>query len=204
MWLIVDSFPECRWDIFLSHNAEDRDWLVIPLQKRLEDIGLKCWLDRHDYPYGHASMDALKDGILRCRYTIFLVTDASLSQARGWTAAELQIATVLQQNLQHRGMVLQHVILPLYFLDRRDVRLPRTVWSSVTERAVFHQPAGINAIDWAFKQVRDFVQREIKLALDMQLRLEATDGFGLELDHRPHSHGLVSRITTFPQLARLG
>jgi hypothetical protein len=79
----IESFPPCTHHVFLSHSAEDRQELVVPVFELLSRRGVMPWLDRHDYPYGRGSRAALRDSILPCRHTVFFVTPAMLRQPRG-------------------------------------------------------------------------------------------------------------------------
>src|SRR6266852_341518 len=138
-WLLR-SFPFCTHHVFLSHCREDRDWLVFPLYEALRHEGVIPWLDEHDYPYGRTSFEALRDGVLRCRHIVFLVTLGMLAQPRGWGIVELAWADLLQENLREAGGVLQNVILPLFFLPHDDPNLPRSAWQPLRDRAAFHTP----------------------------------------------------------------
>jgi hypothetical protein len=118
------------------------------------------WIDRHDYPYGRGSRAALRDSILTCRHTIFFVTSAMLTQARGWCVQELAWAELLQDNLTHPGgPSLLNVTLPLYFIPPDDPRLPRSVWQTGRERGPF-RPKGTKRVEWAVEQIVGFIERE--------------------------------------------
>jgi hypothetical protein len=136
-WQIA-TFPRYTHHVFLSHAAEDRSRLVVPLWERLVARGVIPWLDRDDYTYGRSSRAALRDGILKCRHVVLLITDAMLRYNRGWCLLELAYAELLQANVIWPGGDLQHVILPLFIVRRNDRRLPRTVWQDRrTERQFF-------------------------------------------------------------------
>ena len=117
MFWQIQSFPACTHYVFLSHCGEDREWLVLPLYERLQSLGIVPWLDRHDYPFGRTSLEALRDGVLKSG-RIILVTKAMLEQSRGWSVVELAWAELLQDNLREAGAALQNVSLPLFFLGK--------------------------------------------------------------------------------------
>ncbi len=188
----LQFFPVCTHHVFLSHSREDRDWLVFPLCEALRKEAIIPWLDRHDYPYGRASFAALRDGVLKCRHSVFLVTQATLTQSRGWGIVELAWADLLQENLREAGAALQNVILPLFFLPQNDERLPRSAWQSIRDRASFHRPEDGDAVRWAVRQVRGFLEREAKLGLDIATWLEQDSRAHTRLGAR---QGLVDRIT---------
>lgn len=185
-------FPVCTHHVFLSHCREDREWLVVPLFEALQQEAVIPWLDRHDYPYGRTSFAALRDGVLKCRHAVFLVTRGMLAQPRGWAVVELAWADLLQENLREAGGVLQNVILPLFFLPQDDPHLPRSAWQSIRDRAAFHRPEDGDAVAWAVRQVRGFLGREAERELDNATWLEQDSRAHARLNALP---GLVDRIT---------
>ena len=103
--------------MFLSHCREDADAIVLPVFNELKGYGIAPWVDRHDYPFGRTSLEALKDSVLRCRHVVFFVTEAMLSVSRGWCVIEYTLSRILQETLI-RGQTLSHIILPLFFVER--------------------------------------------------------------------------------------
>jgi hypothetical protein len=184
-------FPACTHHVFLSHCREDRDWLVFPLFEALRQQGIIPWLDRHDYPHGRNSFAALRDGILKSRHTVFLVTGAMLAQARGWGIIELAWADLLQENLREPGGVLQNVILPLFFLSQDDERLLRSAWQPTRDRAVFHTPQSGAPVDWAVRQIRGFLAREADRGVDNLAWLQRDSRARDRLNER---QGLFDRV----------
>ena len=184
-------FPACTHHVFLSHCREDRDWLVFPLFEALQRQQIIPWLDRHDYPYGRNSFGALRDGILKSRHTVFLVTRAMLAQPRGWGIIELAWADLLQEDLREPGGVLQHVILPLFFLSQDDELLLRSAWQPIRDRAVFHTPQNGAPLDWAVRQIRGFLAREADHGVDNLAWLQQDSRACARLGKR---QGLVDRV----------
>ena len=93
MFWQIASYPFCEFHVFLSHCAEDRDWLILPVYDALAQRGIIPWLDREDYYYGRDSRSALRDGLLRSRHVVFFITQAMLDNSRGWCAWNLHTAT---------------------------------------------------------------------------------------------------------------
>lgn len=194
LWTI-QFFPPCTHHVFLSHCAEDRLSLVLPLFSRLQQYGVTPWLDRHDYPYGRGSRAALRDAILRCRHVVFLVTDDMLTQARGWCVQELAWAELLQDNLTLPGSPgVQNVVLPLYFVDVADGRLPRSVWQAARDKGTFCPP-GADRVGWATDQLLRFLRREEELASGFKQFADASVAFRKQL--RAGAGGLGDRVTQF-------
>lgn len=185
-------FPPCKYHVFLSHCREDRDWLVHPLFEALRRQGVIPWLDLHDYPYGRTSFSELRDSILKCRHTIFLVTKAVLAQGRGWCIVELAWADLLQENLKETGGELQAVSLPLFFLDPGDTYLLRSAWQAIRDRGAVHQPENGEPVEWALRRIYEFVIQEEERGMDVKKWLEQDSHFRARLQQR---EGLIDRIT---------
>ena len=195
MFWTLSSFPTCQWHVFLSHCREDRVDLVSPLNEQLREAGVIPWLDREDYPYGRDSRTALRDGILRCRHTVLLITNSTLAQARGWTVQELCWAELLQGNLTIPGGFLQNVILPLFFVDRAHPDLCSSVWNVLLDRGQFYEIANGDPVPWAKTQVVNFLRREEILTQEMATRSKRDAIFRAGLKARPD--GLRRRVTQF-------
>ena len=149
MFWQITSFPRCEYHVFLSHCAIDREFLVHPVNDELKRRGIFPWLDRDDYYYGRDSRTALRDGLLRSRHVVFFITLGMMDYKRGWCPMELAYSGLLQANLIHAGGPLLNFELPLLFLDRADVELPRTAWDVLRDRGIFHQPADGDPVIWA-------------------------------------------------------
>lgn len=167
MFWAIEFFPSCTHHVFLSHCAEDRPALVLPLYEALLRRNIFTWLDRHDYPYGRGSRVALRDSILQCRHSVFLITDAMLASSRGWCVQELAWAELLQDNLVRSGGVLLNVILPLFFTDMADSRLPRSVWQVVKDKGPFCPPGAMRVV-WAADHIEKFLRREERLVTEIR------------------------------------
>lgn len=76
----IHHLPRCTHQVFLSHCAEDRDRLVVPVYNALENAEYFPWLDKHHYPVGQGAFEALREGILHCRHIVYFVTSRFLSQ----------------------------------------------------------------------------------------------------------------------------
>lgn len=194
MFWTIQFYPRCTYDVFLSHCAEDRDRLVFPLYEALRGRGVRSWIDRHDYPYGRGSRAALRDAIIACRHVVFLVTDAMLTSARGWCVQELAWAELLQDNLlQPGGPALVNAILPLYFVEPGDGRLPRPVWQTVRDKGPFC-PSSSDPVAWAADQVAAFLRREERLAYEFRRYSRSSTEFRTRLRGR---QGLYDRVVRF-------
>jgi len=160
----------------------------------LKRRGVVPWLDREDYYYGRDSRTALRDGLLKSRHTVVFITRGMMDYRRGWCSMELAYADIIQANLLHQGGTLLNFVLPLFFLDRADPELMRTVWGSLQDRGHFHRPSDGNEVEWSVDQIVAFLRREQTLAQD--LAKVAIPGQLLH-DQLAGRLGFVERVTTF-------
>jgi len=188
----VEFFPFCTHHVFLSHCREDRDTLVFPLYEALHGRGIMPWLDRHEYPYGRTSFEALRDGVLKSRHCVFLVTEAMLAQPRGWSAVELAWADLLQENLREPGGALQIVALPLFFVDPGAGPVLRSAWRILLDRAPVCRVADGDPVAWARNQIWEFILREQERGEDIARWLQADGRARSRLNLR---RGLLDRVT---------
>ena len=159
----IEHWPRCGFHAFLSHCAEDRERLVLPVQKLLRERDILSWVDWHHYPSGRDPSEALREELLRCRHVVFLITPAMLRQGRGWTAMENAYTGLVQQVLRFGGIEIAHVALPLFFVDRSDGRPARSVWRTLVDRGVFYDSrsrAKPRMALWAAERITEFVLRE--------------------------------------------
>jgi hypothetical protein len=194
MFWQITSYPRCEYHVFLSHCALDRSTLVDRVYDELMRRRIVPWLDREDYYYGRDSRTALRDGLLRSRHVVFFITLAMMDYRRGWCPMELAYSDLLQANLNHAGGPLLNFELPLFFLGRTDVELPRTAWDVLRDRGRFHQPSDGDPFTWAVDQIVAFLHREQDLALDMAKVLVPGQPVYDALTGRP---GLIDRVTQF-------
>lgn len=194
MFWQITSFPRCEYHTFLSHCAIDRPTLVHPVYDELKRRNIIPWLDREDYYYGRDSRAALRDGLLRCRHVVFFITLNMMDYSRGWCQMELAYSDLLQTNLAIPGGQLLNFELPLFFLDRADLELPRTTWGALRDRGIFHHPSDGDAVTWAADQISAFLRREQDLSLDLTKVVVPGQPVYEMMNGRP---GLVERVTQF-------
>lgn len=138
----------------------------MPVASALKTQRIIPWLDQENYYYGRDSRNALRDGILNSRHIIYFITLGMLDHRNGWCPMELAYCDILQKNFVGRGGNLMNIELPLFYVDRNDPQLTRSVWGSLRDRGPFYTPAAGNIIDWSVNQIADFLSREQALAFN--------------------------------------
>src|SRR5262249_12399505 len=74
-----------QYDLFLSHGSPDKPW-VRELQRELDALGLRSFLDETDLKPGQNWVLGLSDGLLHSRFLILIMTGETL--ARPWVVHE--------------------------------------------------------------------------------------------------------------------
>lgn len=194
MFWQITSYPRCEYHVFLSHCAVDRQNLVYPVYDELQRRMAIPWLDREDYYYGRGSRTSLRDGLLRSRHVVFFVTLGMMDYRRGWCQMELAYSDLVQANFARPGGNLLNFDLPLFFLDRGDPELLRTVWNALCDHGRFHHLSDGDPVTWAVDQIIGFLGREQHLALDMAKVLVPGQPLYNSVARR---HGLLERVTQF-------
>ncbi len=189
----VRSLPRCTHHAFLSHCAEDRDRLVLPVFQALQNARFSPWFDQHHYPAGQDAYEALREGIVHCRHVIYFVTARFLSQGRGWNSVENAYSNILQANLHERGLELCHVQLPLIFLPHGHPILVRSAWNPLLQRARFYAPARVDggAVVWAVEQIIRFIRQEEIRGTALAVQVQNDLGFRPLLAAEPNLLGRI-------------
>ena len=184
----IQHWPRCTHHVLLSHCAENRNELIIPVFEELAQSNVISWLDQHHYPSGRESHEALRESLLKCRHVIYVVTPEMLQQGRGWCALECGYSAVIQRILND----ISHVELPLFFVDRTDPALQRSVWSTLVDRGIFIPlKAHKQPVTWAVRKILQFVRREETWASEILERLPCDH----QLQSSLANHNLRLRVT---------
>jgi hypothetical protein len=183
----IQHWPRCTAEAFLSHCAEDRGGLVLPVFQEVYRRGVTPWIDHHHYPVGRDAFEALRDELLRCRHVVYFITPAMLRQGRGWAHTECAFVATIQQRLRYRTNEIAHVELPLLFVPPNDPIYMRSVWRSLIDKSRicpcmpevrwWQRPGGWTntgirswkpeQVAWAAETITSFVRQEAQWALEL-------------------------------------
>ena len=81
--------PDFRYDVFLSHNAQDKP-RVRRLAERLKAAGVRVWLDEWVIQAGDIIALKVDEGLEQSRVLLLCISPAAL--ASGWVALERSTA----------------------------------------------------------------------------------------------------------------
>jgi tetratricopeptide (TPR) repeat protein len=85
------QFP---YDVFLSYSSKDKAWVRGELLKRIEQAGLKAFIDFRDFTRGAPSIKECERGVLQSRKTLLILTPNYVDQSE-WGEMENIIAQTL-------------------------------------------------------------------------------------------------------------
>lgn len=175
----VRYLPRCTHHVFLSHCAENRVRLVQPVYDALQEDHYSPWLDRHHYPRGQGAFAALREGIIRCRHVVYFVTEAFLSQGRGWNSVETAYSDLLQKSFLHFGLELCHIQFPLFFVPQSHATLQRSTWEPFIQCGRFYPPGEVDgeAVNWATQEIVAFIRQEETRGPSLAIQIQNDPSF---------------------------
>jgi hypothetical protein len=65
---------EFAFDVFLSYSSKDKEWVRGGLLTRIEQAGLKAFIDFRDFTRGAPSIKEMERGVVECRKTLLVLT----------------------------------------------------------------------------------------------------------------------------------
>jgi hypothetical protein len=103
-------------DIFISHASEDKQTIVEPLVKVLEDNGISYWYDKNDIGWGDSIVAKINEGLETSKYIVFIISRTFLSKK--WTQIELNTTLSMQISSGEKK------VLPIIVGDIQKNELP--------------------------------------------------------------------------------
>lgn len=99
-----------EFDVFISYSGKDKTWVRGELLKRIEQAGLKAFVDYRDFKAGAPSIKECERGVVKCRKTLLILTPNYLGS--GWA----EIENVMVQTLDPANETLR--LIPLLKTER--------------------------------------------------------------------------------------
>ena len=87
------SKTKFKYDVFISYSSKDKEWVRGELLERIEQAGLKAFIDYRDFERGAPSVDECERGVLECRKMLAVFTPNYVKSE--WTDFE----TIMMQTL---------------------------------------------------------------------------------------------------------
>jgi hypothetical protein len=118
-----------RFDVFLAHNSSDKSFVRL-IANRLQERGLKPWLDENEIPPGRWFQDVIQDAIYNARTAAIFIGPHGLGR---WQALELR--SFISQAIEH-GIPTIPVLLPHVNEIPNELRFLRelnAVWFKTAE-----------------------------------------------------------------------
>jgi tetratricopeptide (TPR) repeat protein len=81
--------PEARpydYDVFISYSSKDKAWVRGELLKRIEEAGIRAFIDFRDFTRGAPSISEMERGVSICRKTLLILTPDYIKS--GWAEIE--------------------------------------------------------------------------------------------------------------------
>jgi tetratricopeptide (TPR) repeat protein len=100
--------PAFDYDVFFSYSSRDKDWVHGELLERIEQAGLRAFIDFRDFTPGAPSIKECERGVLKCRKTLLVLTpeylksewcefEAVLGQTRSPANRDLRMIPLLRK-----------------------------------------------------------------------------------------------------------
>jgi hypothetical protein len=101
----VDTPDGRTFDVFISHASEDKDAVVRPLAKALQNAGLSVWYDEFELRIGDSLRRKIDKGLASSRFGVVVLSQAFFG--RGWPEYELD-------GLVTRAVSGEQILLPVW------------------------------------------------------------------------------------------
>jgi TIR domain len=95
-----------RWDLFISHAAEDKQDAAIPLFNALERAGMTVWFDTNELKIGDSIREKIDSGLVACQYGVVILSPNFI--AKQWPRRELNALFALEEDGRNRILPVWH------------------------------------------------------------------------------------------------
>jgi len=82
-----ESEAASMYDVFISHASEDKADFVNPLVEKLQDAGIRVWIDTLEMQWGKSLREQIDNGIKRSKFAILVLSKHFF--AKKWPQREL-------------------------------------------------------------------------------------------------------------------
>ena len=200
----IEYWPGCVAHAFLSHCAEDRDGLVLPVFEELSASHRPVDGSRALSPRARGNRGVAGGTAQMPARDLLHHTGNALPRTR-MAGRRTGMAATIQQHLRD-GQEIAHVEMALLFVKTTDPAFQRSVWRSLVDKAeccphpVTLPAASSDAgrrdwhehpVFWAAERVEQFVRQEERWAKELEVRFGEDPSLGRSTRHEPY---LVRRL----------
>jgi len=163
----VKDEQEFEYDVFISYSSHDQGWVRGELLKRIEEAGLRVFIDFRDFKRGAPSIKEMERGVTACRKTLIILTPAYA------TSEWCEIENIMLQTLSPANQDLR--LIPLL-----KVPCSKPLRIAALTHIDFTDPANL---DLAWSQLLDTLKpssvsfAEQPIPAEIQSELERANGF---------------------------
>jgi hypothetical protein len=99
-----------QWDVFISHATEDKLSTALPLAQKLEERGLRVWIDKNQIDLADNLRGKVNQGISKSRFGVVILTSHYFDKK--WTIDELDAFMAREESGIHVVVPIVHEIEP--------------------------------------------------------------------------------------------
>jgi len=169
----MPDHPKFDYDVFISYSSHDKQWVRNDLLIRIEQTGLRAFIDFRDFKRGAPSIKEMERGVATCRKTLLVLSPAYIES--GWC----EIENIMLQTLDPSNRSLR--LIPLLKTKcEKPLRISALTHIDFTESAdldlAWHQL--LNALEAEDEEpVEEPVPTEIQADIDRSKILMDADKF---------------------------
>jgi tetratricopeptide (TPR) repeat protein len=93
---------EFKPDVFISYSSKDKEWVRGELLQRIEQAGLKAFIDFRDFTRGAPSIKECERGVVECRKTLLILTPNYVEHSEWGDMENVMLQTLDPANRQLR------------------------------------------------------------------------------------------------------
>lgn len=102
-----------KWDIFISHASEDKEFFADPLAQRLKELDVRVWCDKFVLIPGDRLTEKISEGLAECRCGLLVLSTAFIRKP--WPKYELS-------GLVNRFVEEKTRLIPIWYgINRNEV-----------------------------------------------------------------------------------
>ncbi len=118
------------WDVFVSHNRQDKAWVRVFVQ-HLGELGLRVFFDEESISLGGEFHREVSEALEQCQAFVFIITAASILSP--WVEDEIDMALSYRAASRHQLKVIPVYLEPVRF-DHPSVRTATPIYLTDGER----------------------------------------------------------------------